>query len=341
MSASPIKSQIKEENLSAFQGLEFMASSSPGLIGIGHHHKQRHKQSSFSSPSFPNMADRSEISSIASSACSTPQNLSGYRGTSTTYPSVSQSASSNHRRANTSPSNLLLLGLSPIDSPNAAAAASAAAGGRALKSPPLSSIPFDERHATSSEPLEEYYVPFDERLSHCLRMNKNSQPSTTIVSAKKHLFSEDEEEEEEQIRHYASSPLTLEINNTSVELVHKKSNTLDQCCTNTTVKSEISYLDDGGDNDDDDNIPLISTSLSEDASPFAYSRTFGSNAAFGINNSNENNEHSQIMSCYGDTSNRRGVRLSRLSKMKELGLGHALALSRGSPPTEQSSDTSF
>ena len=130
----------------------------------------------------------------------------------------------------------------------------------------------------------------------------------------------------------ASSPCFDDMYD-SIEMIQNKSS--DQCCTETTVASVESYFE-----------RTLITSLSEEVSPFSYSRTFGSNAAFRINSQipaggklgDQNRDTfidaSDNISELATIENRRGVTLFRLDKMKELGLEHQLSRSNKIAPEE-------
>ncbi|KAL9180402.1 hypothetical protein ACHAXT_008372 [Thalassiosira profunda] len=157
------------------------------------------------------------------------------------------------------------------------------AGKGKLKSP--TPMPFDEKHITLATPFDES-VQLDE--------------SQRSVLREKCLFPEEPERS-----------LSIEIADEGIEVVAPKKQH-DTCLTATMVTLEESLLDE-----------VPSTSLSEEASPFSYKRTFGSNAAFRINAKAAGGMGSSCND--SDSGNRRGVRLSRLSKMKELGLERALS----------------
>mmetsp|Transcript_40788 Transcript_40788/g.85467 ORF Transcript_40788/g.85467 Transcript_40788/m.85467 type:complete len:674 (+) Transcript_40788:90-2111(+) len=253
-------------------------------------------------------AERS-ISSLESPACYTPTvSLGGEHAT--------KFLNERREKIKYSP---LLLGLSPIDShvPD-----------RNLK--PSSSVPFDGKHVTSLVPFER--SPIGANSSHRVRKvnSQSSVPYNDDEFTKKHLFPEEDEICE-------LSSLNLEIHDESIELVQKMS--LDICGTDPTMKSEDSFLE-----------QTLTSHLSEEVSPFSYNRTFGSNAAFRINSNvtkarrsdrgggtSANNDSVQPEENRG---NRRGVRLSRLSKLKELGLEHVLSSSQESR-SEQCGDSSF
>mmetsp|Transcript_29732 Transcript_29732/g.54590 ORF Transcript_29732/g.54590 Transcript_29732/m.54590 type:complete len:677 (+) Transcript_29732:481-2511(+) len=260
------------------------------------------------SPSLSHRAERS-ISSPESPACSTPTvSLGGGHAT----------ALLNERREKIKHSPLLL-GLSPIDSHVA---------DRNLK--PSSSVPFGGKHVTSLVPIER--SPIGVNSSRRVRKinSQSSVPDNDDEFTKKHLFPEEDEICE-------LSSLNLEIHDESVELVQKMP--LDICCTDPTMKSEDSFLE-----------QTLTSHLSEEVSPFSYNRTFGSNAAFRINSNVTNVRRSDRgggTSANNDSvqreenrGNRRGVRLSRLSKLKELGLEHVLSSSQESR-SELCGDSSF
>jgi len=210
-----------------------------------------------------------------------------------------------------SANDLQLMGLSPIDS--------RVEGKNKLKGP--ISAQFDEgaRPASVVPYTKTPPVPFDKNRSYNVRRDNAGAPSPFLAdeSTKKNLFREG---------NCCPSMLGLEIANESIELIEQKPQFAQCCTTQTTVKSEVSYFED-----------VRSASMSEEVSPFSYGRTFGSNAAFRIN-SNVTNIRGKSDDCDRDEScalahdgpdfhsrNRRGVRLSRLSKLKELGLSHALS----------------
>jgi len=143
---------------------------------------------------------------------------------------------------------------------------------------------------------------------------------------------------------FKSSSLCIDYNKHTDEM---RTKSVDQCCTQTTVASIESYYE-----------TEILTSLSEELSPFSYSRTFGSNAAFRINSSatttdgksadrysetlhdapNEISEFTSNENRRGQ--NRRGVTLDRSAKLKALGLGYKLSQSNNRAPNDYG-DCSF
>ncbi len=183
-----------------------------------------------------------------------------------------------------------------------------------LKSP--TSAPFDKTPV-----LDELAVlphPDDE-------FQSNSYPSNECTNRK--LFDESQ---------FKSSSPCIDHNNYTDTMRIKS---VDQCCTQTTVASIESYYE-----------TEILTSLSEELSPFSYSRTFGSNAAFRINSSATTTD-GKAADRYSETwhdapneisefTNRRGVTLNRTAKLKALGLGYMLSQSNISAPGDYG-DCSF
>ena len=233
--------------------------------------------------------------------------------------------------------DLQFLGLSPIDNLKSA-------DRRTLRSPTIA--PFDEKHRTSAgEGISP--VPFDESFqSNKVQQRVNSHSSIMTDCTKRNLFQDDDKKD--IACNVASHELGLEISHGSIEMmVQQKKSSIDQCCTHTTVKSEESYFY-------NDVLPTTATTnLSEEVSPYTYTRTFGSNAAFRINSNVTNVGRSLCHSDVNDDStfhddggiHRRGVRLCRLSKMKELGLDHALLTQsrkkKSATSWEQCGDNSF
>ena len=229
--------------------------------------------------------------------------------------------------------DLQFLGLSPIDNLKSA-------DRRTLRSPTIA--PFDEKHRASG--VVSSHVPFNESSQSNKVQHANSHSSLMTDCTKRNLFQEDEKD---IACNNASHELEIEISHDSIEMmVQQKKSPIDQCCTHTTVKSEESYFD------NDVVLPTTTTSLSEEVSPYRYTRTFGSNAAFRINSNFTNVGRSLCDSDMNDDCtfhddggrHRRGVRLCRLSKMKELGLDHALltqSRKKSSTSWEQCGDNSF
>lgn len=131
----------------------------------------------------------------------------------------------------------------------------------------------------------------------------------------------------------SSSPC-LDHSHDRNDVIRNKS--FDQCCTQSTVASVESFFE-----------ATILTSPSEEVSPFSYSRTFGSNAAFWINSTaaasttiatsgGACNKISESKS----TENRRGVTLFRSAKLKALGLGYKLSQNNRAA-LEEYGDSSF
>jgi len=200
---------------------------------------------------FSNDADKSEVSSLASSACPTPQ-MSPFVNEATMLPSVGCQA-----KAFSS-----LFGLSPIVSH---------ASQNVLRLPPL--VPIEKTPLTASVPLNEpddfvtdccdsggagdknllLSVPFDESLPAESHSNFTAGKSTKRI-----LFGEE---------HDTPSPLCIEsVTCSSIGMAKKKPS--DLCCTLSTVQSKESY---------------VSMSMTPEACILSSGRTFGSNAAFRIN----------------------------------------------------------
>ena len=160
---------------------------------------------------FTNDAYKSEVLSLASTACPTPQ----------MSPFVNEATMSS------------LFGLSPLGSH---------ASQNVLRLPPL--VPFEKTPVTASVVTDccdcggagdknlLLSVPFDESLPHDLGDAESNSSFTTGKSTKRILFGEE---------HDKPSPLGIEsVSCRSVGLVRKKPS--DLCCTLSTVKSEESYV---------------------------------------------------------------------------------------------------
>jgi len=170
------------------------------------HEDQSHAQ-------FSSDADKSEVSSLASSACPTPQ-MSPFVNEATMLPSVACQA-----KAVSS-----LFGLSPIVSHSSQ---------NVLRLPP--SVPLEKTPVTVSGAKDKNLllsVPFDESLPQDLGDAESHSSFTTGKSTKRILFGEE---------HDKPPPLGIErVTCSSNKLVQKKPSDLSR--TLSTVKSEESYV---------------------------------------------------------------------------------------------------
>lgn len=213
-----------------------------------------------STPDFSIHADKSEVSSLASSACPTPQ-TSPFVNETTSLPSVGCQAKTVSG----------LFGLSPISSLAAQKVLKVSKSLPSGKTLVTTMVPFDESDdsvpgcddggGVGDESLQ-HSVPFDENPPRDLGDAESLSYFTTGHSTKRILFGEEYDK---------VSPLGIDsVHDSNFGLVQKKS--LDLCCTPTTVKSEESYVENS-----------LSTSMSAGGCLFPSFRTFGSNAAFRMN----------------------------------------------------------
>lgn len=146
-------------------------------------------------------------------------------------------------------------------------------------------------------------------------------PHPEIDDYQSHLYPADECTNRKlfQETQYKPSSPCLEHSNDRIDVINNKSS--DCCTTQTTVESIESYYE-----------TKILSSLSEEVSPFSFSRTFGSNAAFRIDSTNGG--AFDKTSEFKPNENRRGVTLFRSAKLITLGLGYKLSQSNKAAPEE-------
>ncbi len=249
----------------------------------------------------PNKRRDVTTNNASSSASSTPRQRM-YRNSGAKTTASPPSIGSRVKRQS-DPTNFALSGLSPIGS--------LGAEGR-LKSP--MAVPFDKTPVLDEVPA--LPPPDDDCQSQCY-------PADECTNRK--LF------HETQCKSSSTPYLDHKKHHDRMDVMQSKS--FDHCCTTqTTVESSSveSFYE-----------TTISTSLSEEVSPFSYSRTFGSNAAFRINSTilattipkTSGTAYDNIAE-FGPSENRRGVRLVRSDKLRALGLGYKLSQSNNTSPEE-------
>lgn len=218
----------------------------------------------------------------------------------------------------TSPANFQLIGLSPIIDKTHTA-------DRKLKSP--TDNPFDKVGQVVDLSLNECFTS-----TPCKGLKHVESHSSLVTEfTQRNLFQEEENANDntslqrlrqEENDGSTTPQLGLEILDDGVELVHQEKPI---CCTLTTVKSEESYPDSSHEEEESPDNKQYTT------------RRFGSDATPRINS--EEGVNSIACSAYQDREHTRGVRLSRLSKLKELGLEHVV--SRSSRTSEVYGESSF
>jgi len=218
----------------------------------------------------------------------------------------------------TSPANFQLIGLSPIIDKTHTA-------DRKLKSP--TDNPFDKVGQVVDQSLNECFTS-----TPCKGLKHVESHSSLVTEfTQRNLFQEEENANDntspqrlgQEENDGSNTPqLGLEILDDGVELVHQEKPI---CCTLTTVKSEESYPDSSHEEEESPDNKQYTT------------RRFGSDATSRINS--EEGVNSIACSAYQDRGHTRGVRLSRLSKLKELGLEHVV--SRSSRTSEVYGESSF
>lgn len=178
----------------------------------------------------------------------------------------------------------------------------------------LSGVPFDEdkgrRRGSSSVPFDEsvYRQTIMKPLKH---VDSQSSFMSTEFTGKRNLFQDEKNQE-------------------SNSSMNKKK--FDHCCTLSTVKSEESYLDDKADDFGDfvsiDKIEpntLSGVGEGESPTPFKHKRRILVDVTSKMNCNEEDTPRKSLDNTLNEDfkeEERRGVRLCRLEKMKQLGLTH-------------------
>jgi len=197
----------------------------------------------------------------------------------------------------------------------------------------LSEVPFDEdkgrRRGSSSVPFDEsvYRQTIMKPLKH---VDSQSSLMSTEFTGKRNLFQEEKNQE----------------SNTSMS---KKK--FDHCCTLSTVKSEESYLDDKADDFGDfvsiDKIEpntLSGVGEGESPTPFKHKRRILVDVTSRLNCNDEDTPSRGLDNTLDEDfkeEERRGVRLCRLEKMKQLGLTHLLTRPSSRVTEQIDVDSSF
>ena len=230
-------------------------------------------------------------------------------------PSPNNSDKSSILKKKPSPTDLNNLLLSPID----------------VDKSRLSEVPFDDdkgrRRGSSSSPFDEsvYRQTTMNPLKH---VDSQSSLMSTEFTGKRNLFQDEKNQD----------------SNTSM---NKKK--FDHCCTLSTVKSEESYVDDKADDFGDfvsiDNIePSTLSGEGESLTPFKHKRRILGDVTSKMNCNDDDTPSGGLdntLDADFKQEERRGVRLCRLEKMKQLGLTHLLTRPSRRVTEQNDVDSSF